>query len=253
MRSWVILGWLLAGLAGMGVLGFELMPPGNRGIWMFLVAMLALGAFLPLWLAIGLGLFTFAVFAIYVALISEIRNLSGAQLLALFYLPLAPIWLSAFRRSLHQVDGLVAFARTFRQRHAALIDPEHDAMTLLMLRRLFPALSARWRNSRRRGQLTVVALEADRMARDLLGDEAWRARRNRVIAAIQDERPSALFFMDDGRPDRFVLLEEDDRADGAGLLAAVEAVPGVKARVTAARFPDDGEDVDALLKRARGT
>lgn len=253
MRIWVILGWLLAGLVGMGMLGFELMPAGNRGLWLFLVVMLALGVFLPLWLAIFLGLFTFAVFAIYIGLVSKIGNLGGAQLLALFFLPLAPVWLSALRRSLVQVDDLVSFARSFRHRHASLIDPEHDAMTLHLLRRLFPALAARWRARQIRGQVVVVAIEGDRPARDLLGDDAWRARRMRIIGAIQDTRPGALFFMDDGRPDRFVLLDDEDDTAVPALLAAVEAVPGVKARVRAAHFPDDGEDADHLLRQARGT
>lgn len=252
MRIWVILGWLLAGLAGMGLLGFELMPAGNRGLWLFLVLMLALGVFLPLWLAIGLGILTFAVFAIYIALVSEVRNLSGAQLLALFFLPLAPVWLAAFRRSLTQVDDLVSFARSFRHRHASLIDPEHDAMTLHLLRRLFPNVVARWHATGGRGRVIVVAVEGDRAARDLLGDDAWRARRLKVIAAIQETRPGALFFMDDGRPDRFVLLDDEAEGTAADLLAAVVAVPGVKAQVRVACYPEDGEDADVLLKKARG-
>ncbi len=234
------------------MLGFELMPAGNRGLWMFVVLMLALGVILPLWLAIALGILTFAVFAIYIALVSEIGNLTGAELLALFYLPLAPVWLSAFRRSLTQVDDLVGFARSFRHRHASLIDPEHDAMTLHLLRRLFPTIIARWRAHGMRGQLIVVALEGDRPARDLLGDDAWRARRMKIIGAIQETRPGALFFMDDGRPDRFVLLDDEDAQAVPALLDAVLAVPGVKARVRAAHYPDDGDNADDLLRQARG-
>lgn len=252
MRIWVILGWMVAGLAGLGILGFELMPAGNRGLWMFVVVMLAVGVVLPLWLSIALGIIIFAVYTTYIALVSELGNLSGAQLMALFFLPLAPVWLSALRRSLMQLNDLVSFARSFRHRHASLIDPEHDAMTLHLLRRLFPSVTARWRARGAGGQMIVVAVEGDRPARELLGDEAWRARRMKVIGAIQETRPGALFFMDDGRPDRFVLLDEEDEAACPSLLAAVLDVPGVRAHVNAAHFPADGDNVDDLLKKARG-
>lgn len=253
MRVWVILGWLIAGLVGMGVLGFELMPAGNRGLWLFLIVLLVLGAFLPIWLAVGLGVLTFGVFAVYIALVSELRNLSGAELLALFYLPLAPVWLAAFRIVLAQTDGLVRFARTFRRRHAALIDPEHEEMTTLMLRRIFPRIAARWRATGTGGTLSVVAVDNDRLARDLLGDEAWRNRRAATIRAIREARPGSWLFLDDVRADRFILVDDGDADIAADVMAAAESVGGVKAQVARARFPDQGDSADDLLRAAHAS
>ncbi len=92
--------WIVSSQLFMGVVAYEWLPATYRGSWVFLVILLIVGAFLNVGLALVLGLIAFISMAIYFSLDLANQTYIERQLLLLFVIPIAPIFMSAIRHNI---------------------------------------------------------------------------------------------------------------------------------------------------------
>ena len=119
--------WIVSSQLFMGVVAYEWLPATYRGSWVFLVILLIVGAFLNVGLALVLGLIAFISMAIYFSLDLANQTYIERQLLLLFVIPIAPIFMSAIR---HNIQNAL---RSFRAIQSYDRNYQHDILPVTAL------------------------------------------------------------------------------------------------------------------------
>lgn len=229
LRKKTIIGWVIACIVCVGLLGYEWMPDSLRGGWIFYLLLVVSGGFLTIGRALILGLIVFVGSAFYLFYKLTLGLPAEKQALMMFLSPIGPLWLSAVKHNLglrHSASKALLQLHAKSEAHLLPLDVCPDFM------RRLDALTGR--SGRERYRIIDIAIKNHDLITEMLGEHVWRKTRLRILEILEGTSTEAIFhFSDDGLTEfRCLDLEHaPDSKEEPRFLASLRAIVELRLEV----------------------
>lgn len=180
--------WIILTIVFTGIVGYEWLPSGYRGSWLFILALIILGGFLRFSTALIVGIFAFIAVAIYFLLDLKISITLHRQILLLFIVIFAPLFLSAVRHNLLSTykDNKVQdkFIKAYRKGILPFSNWE-DFQTEFSKTNEYSALP--------HYEIIVCTIKNYALIIEMLGSDEWIQIQNKILLALQQKSDAAIY------------------------------------------------------------
>ena len=180
--------WIISAQLFMGIVAYEWLPASYRGSWILLLLMLIAGAFLSIGWALCFGLVMFVGTAVYFFLDLANQTYVERQLLLLFVIPMAPIFLSAIRHNIQ--NALKSFFDIQRYDR----NYQHDILPLTALRHFQGELKKLLKLTQKdHYKIITIHISNTVLIREMLGEDIWKETQNKIMAILSTENDSVIY------------------------------------------------------------
>lgn len=180
--------WIISSQIFMGIIAYEWLPATYRGSWIFLLLLLIAGAFLNVGLALILGLVAFVSMAVYFALDLANQTYIERQLLLLFVIPMAPIFMSAVR---HNIQNAL---KTYRDIQSYDRNYQHDILPLTALNHFQVELRKLLKLTQKdHYKVFSIHITNTVLIREMLGEDIWKETQNKIMEILSSDQDSVIY------------------------------------------------------------
>jgi hypothetical protein len=202
--------WIILAQIFMGIVAYEWLPVTYRGSWIFLLLLLISGAFLNIGMALILGLVAFVGMAVYFSFDLTNQSYIERQLLLLFVIPIAPIFLSAIR---HNIQNAL---RTYRAIQSYDRNYQHDILPLTALNH-FQVELRKLLKLTHKDHYTVYTTHINNalLIREMLGEDVWKKTQNQIMAILSTDNDNVIYhFINEQLSEiKSIVIHENKPAD----------------------------------------
>lgn len=183
-----VIYWIILAIFFIGVVGYEWLPTGYRGSWLFVLALVISGAFVRFTTAILIGLGAF--FAVSIYFLFDLTSFSHIerQILLLFTVAFAPLSLSAVRYNListHQANQAIQhFNFGYSNEVLPLQSWEHMTTELF---KMLPFLSIDYY------EIVHIQIKNQQLIAEMLGDAVWKDTQNEILKLLREKSDGAIY------------------------------------------------------------
>lgn len=183
-----ILYWIILAMAFIGIVGYEWLPSSYRGSWLFVLVLIISGAFIRFGTAILIGIFAFFSVSIYFLFdLSSMVNIQR-QILLLFTVTFAPLFLSAVRYNLFSTQqestDTAAFVSNY---HNEILPMQAWKNTSQEVLKVLPFLSLN------HYEIIYIKITNVVLIQEMLGEHEWLVRKNQILKVLATKNEAAVY------------------------------------------------------------
>lgn len=187
-----LLYWVIFTLLFIGIIAYEWLPASYRGSWIFILSLVIAGAFFRFGVALIVGFITFFITALY--FLFDLNNFAHIerQLLVLFAIPFAPLFLSAIRYNLiskHEVEQASA-TYDFKRSNDILPISAWENMHVELIK-MFPFVALD------HYELIRIKVVNRKLIEDMLGAAVWKNTQNKILEVLQQKTDGVIYHFSD--------------------------------------------------------
>ena len=202
--------WIILAQIFMGILAYEWLPVTYRGSWILLLLLVMSGVFLNIGMALILGLVAFLSIAVYFSFDLTNQSYIERQLLLLFVIPIAPIFLSAIR---HNIQNAL---RTYRAIQSYDRNYQHDILPLTALNH-FQVELRKLLKLTHKDHYTVYTTHINNalLIREMLGEDVWKKTQNQIMTILCSDHDNVIYhFINEQLSEiKSIVIHENKPAD----------------------------------------
>ena len=202
--------WIILAQIFMGILAYEWLPETYRGGWILLLLLVMSGVFLNIGMALILGLVAFLSIAVYFSFDLTNQSYIERQLLLLFVIPIAPIFLSAIR---HNIQNAL---RTYRAIQSYDRNYQHDILPLTALNH-FQVELRKLLKLTHKDHYTVYTTHINNalLIREMLGEDVWKKTQNQIMTILCSDHDNVIYhFINEQLSEiKSIVIHENKPAD----------------------------------------
>ncbi|PVZ85242.1 hypothetical protein C9426_20390 [Serratia sp. S1B] len=213
----------------LGLIAYEWLSTGFRGGWILVIFMMLLGAFLRFSVAVVVGILSFILLIIYFLFDFNhfVFNI-GRQLLLLFILPFAPLFLSAFRDILNSNRQTDKILDNYRLHLANNLLPIGTFKTTeLQIHKLLK------HHHIEAYETLSIRISNHALLRDMLNVEEWKAVQNQILAVLHQDHESSILYFTDARMSliKSIIIHVDEQNVTPHILEQLHQIPNLKLHI----------------------
>lgn len=202
--------WIILAQIFMGIVAYEWLPETYRGGWILLLLLVMSGVFLNIGMALILGLVAFLSIAVYFSFDLTNQTYIERQLLLLFVIPIAPIFLSAIR---HNIQNAL---RTYRAIQSYDRNYQHDILPLTALNH-FQVELRKLLKLTHKDHYTVYTTHINNalLIREMLGEDVWKKTQNQIMTILSTDHDNVIYhFINEQLSEiKSIVIHENKPAD----------------------------------------
>ena len=202
--------WIILAQIFMGIVAYEWLPETYRGSWILLLLLVMSGVFLNIGMALILGLVAFLSMAVYFSFDLTNQSYIERQLLLLFVIPIAPIFLSAIR---HNIQNAL---RTYRAIQSYDRNYQHDILPLTALNH-FQVELRKLLKLTHKDHYTVYTTHINNalLIREMLGEDVWKKTQNQIMTILCTDHDNVIYhFINEQLSEiKSIVIHENKPAD----------------------------------------
>ena len=202
--------WIILAQIFMGIVAYEWLPVTYRGSWILLLLLVMSGVFLNIGMALILGLVAFLSMAVYFSFDLTNQSYIERQLLLLFVIPIAPIFLSAIR---HNIQNAL---RTYRAIQSYDRNYQHDILPLTALNH-FQVELRKLLKLTHKDHYTVYTTHINNalLIRKMLGEDVWKKTQNQIMTILCSDHDNVIYhFINEQLSEiKSIVIHENKPAD----------------------------------------
>ena len=202
--------WIILAQIFMGIVAYEWLPVTYRGSWILLLLLVMSGVFLNIGMALILGLVAFLSMAVYFSFDLTNQSYIERQLLLLFVIPIAPIFLSAIR---HNIQNAL---RTYRAIQSYDRNYQHDILPLTALNH-FQVELRKLLKLTHKDHYTVYTTHINNalLIREMLGEDVWKKTQNQIMTILCTDHDNVIYhFINEQLSEiKSIVIHENKPAD----------------------------------------
>ena len=202
--------WIILAQIFMGILAYEWLPETYRGGWILLLLLVMSGVLLNIGMALILGLVAFLSIAVYFSFDLTNQTYIERQLLLLFVIPIAPIFLSAIR---HNIQNAL---RTYRAIQSYDRNYQHDILPLTALNH-FQVELRKLLKLTHKDHYTVYTTHINNalLIREMLGEDVWKKTQNQIMTILCSDHDNVIYhFINEQLSEiKSIVIHENKPAD----------------------------------------
>ena len=202
--------WIILAQIFMGIVAYEWLPVTYRGSWILLLLLVMSGVFLNIGMALILGLVTFLSMTVYFSFDLTNQSYIERQLLLLFVIPIAPIFLSAIR---HNIQNAL---RTYRAIQSYDRNYQHDILPLTALNH-FQVELRKLLKLTHKDHYTVYTTHINNalLIREMLGEDVWKKTQNQIMTILCTDHDNVIYhFINEQLSEiKSIVIHENKPAD----------------------------------------
>lgn len=202
--------WIILAQIFMGIVAYEWLPVTYRGSWILLLLLVMSGVFLNIGMALILGLVTFLSMTVYFSFDLTNQSYIERQLLLLFVIPIAPIFLSAIR---HNIQNAL---RTYRAIQSYDRNYQHDILPLTALNH-FQVELRKLLKLTHKDHYTVYTTHINNalLIREMLGEDVWKKTQNQIMTILSTDHDNVIYhFINEQLSEiKSIVIHENKPAD----------------------------------------
>ena len=202
--------WIILAQIFMGIVAYEWLPVTYRGGWILLLLLMMSGVFLNIGMALILGLVAFLSIAVYFSFDLTNQSYIERQLLLLFVIPIAPIFLSAIR---HNIQNAL---RTYRAIQSYDRNYQHDILPLTALNH-FQVELRKLLKLTHKDHYTVYTTHINNalLIREMLGEDVWKKTQNQIMTILSTDHDNVIYhFINEQLSEiKSIVIHENKPAD----------------------------------------
>ena len=202
--------WIILAQIFMGIVAYEWLPETYRGSWILLLLLVMSGVFLNIGMALILGLVTFLSMTVYFSFDLTNQSYIERQLLLLFVIPIAPIFLSAIR---HNIQNAL---RTYRAIQSYDRNYQHDILPLTALNH-FQVELRKLLKLTHKDHYTVYTTHINNalLIREMLGEDVWKKTQNQIMTILSTDHDNVIYhFINEQLSEiKSIVIHENKPAD----------------------------------------
>ena len=202
--------WIILAQIFMGIVAYEWLPVTYRGGWILLLLLMMSGVFLNIGMALILGLVAFLSIAVYFSFDLTNQSYIERQLLLLFVIPIAPIFLSAIR---HNIQNSL---RTSRAIQSYDRNYQHDILPLTALNH-FQVELRKLLKLTHKDHYTVYTTHINNalLIREMLGEDVWKKTQNQIMTILCTDHDNVIYhFINEQLSEiKSIVIHENKPAD----------------------------------------
>ena len=202
--------WIILAQIFMGIVAYEWLPVTYRGSWILLLLLVMSGVFLNIGMALILGLVTFLSMTVYFSFDLTNQSYIERQLLLLFVIPIAPIFLSAIR---HNIQNAL---RTYRAIQSYDRNYQHDILPLTALNH-FQVELRKLLKLTHKDHYTVYTTHINNalLIREMLGEDVWKKTQNQIMTILCSDHDNVIYhFINEQLSEiKSIVIHENKPAD----------------------------------------
>ena len=202
--------WIILAQIFMGIVAYEWLPVTYRGSWILLLLLVMSGVLLNIGMALILGLVAFLSMAVYFSFDLTNQTYIERQLLLLFVIPIAPIFLSAIR---HNIQNAL---RTYRAIQSYDRNYQHDILPLTALNH-FQVELRKLLKLTHKDHYTVYTTHINNalLIREMLGEDVWKKTQNQIMTILSTDHDNVIYhFINEQLSEiKSIVIHENKPAD----------------------------------------
>ena len=202
--------WIILAQIFMGIVAYEWLPETYRGGWILLLLLVMSGVFLNIGMALILGLVAFLSMTVYFSFDLTNQSYIERQLLLLFVIPIAPIFLSAIR---HNIQNAL---RTYRAIQSYDRNYQHDILPLTALNH-FQVELRKLLKLTHKDHYTVYTTHINNalLIREMLGEDVWKKTQNQIMTILCTDHDNVIYhFINEQLSEiKSIVIHENKPAD----------------------------------------
>ena len=202
--------WIILAQIFMGIVAYEWLPETYRGGWILLLLLVMSGVLLNIGMALILGLVAFLSIAVYFLFDLTNQSYIERQLLLLFVIPIAPIFLSAIR---HNIQNAL---RTYRAIQSYDRNYQHDILPLTALNH-FQVELRKLLKLTHKDHYTVYTTHINNalLIREMLGEDVWKKTQNQIMTILCSDHDNVIYhFINEQLSEiKSIVIHENKPAD----------------------------------------
>ena len=202
--------WIILAQIFMGIVAYEWLPVTYRGSWILLLLLVMSGVFLNIGMALILGLVAFLSMTVYFSFDLTNQSYIERQLLLLFVIPIAPIFLSAIR---HNIQNAL---RTYRAIQSYDRNYQHDILPLTALNH-FQVELRKLLKLTHKDHYTVYTTHINNalLIREMLGEDVWKKTQNQIMTILCSDHDNVIYhFINEQLSEiKSIVIHENKPAD----------------------------------------
>ena len=202
--------WIILAQIFMGIVAYEWLPETYRGGWILLLLLVMSGVFLNIGKALILGLVAFLSMTVYFSFDLTNQSYIERQLLLLFVIPIAPIFLSAIR---HNIQNAL---RTYRAIQSYDRNYQHDILPLTALNH-FQVELRKLLKLTHKDHYTVYTTHINNalLIREMLGEDVWKKTQNQIMTILCTDHDNVIYhFINEQLSEiKSIVIHENKPAD----------------------------------------
>ena len=202
--------WIILAQIFMGIVAYEWLPVTYRGSWILLLLLVMSGVFLNIGKALILGLVAFLSMTVYFSFDLTNQSYIERQLLLLFVIPIAPIFLSAIR---HNIQNAL---RTYRAIQSYDRNYQHDILPLTALNH-FQVELRKLLKLTHKDHYTVYTTHINNalLIREMLGEDVWKKTQNQIMTILCTDHDNVIYhFINEQLSEiKSIVIHENKPAD----------------------------------------
>lgn len=202
--------WIILAQIFMGIVAYEWLPETYRGGWILLLLLVMSGVLLNIGMALILGLVTFLSMTVYFSFDLTNQSYIERQLLLLFVIPIAPIFLSAIR---HNIQNAL---RTYRAIQSYDRNYQHDILPLTALNH-FQVELRKLLKLTHKDHYTVYTTHINNalLIREMLGEDVWKKTQNQIMTILSTDHDNVIYhFINEQLSEiKSIVIHENKPAD----------------------------------------
>ena len=202
--------WIILAQIFMGIVAYEWLPVTYLGSWILLLLLVMSGVFLNIGKALILCLVAFLSIAVYFSFDLTNQNYIERQLLLLFVIPIAPIFLSAIR---HNIQNAL---RTYRAIQSYDRNYQHDILPLTALNH-FQVELRKLLKLTHKDHYTVYTTHINNalLIREMLGEDVWKKTQNQIMTILCTDHDNVIYhFINEQLSEiKSIVIHENKHAD----------------------------------------
>lgn len=183
-----VLYWIILAIAFIGIVGYEWLPSSYRGGWLFVLTLMISGALVRFGTAILIGVIAFFCVSVYFLFdLSSMLNIQR-QILLLFTVMFAPLFLSAVRYNLYSTKQESSDAAAFISNYNTDLLPlrawQNTSQEVL---KVLPFLSLNYY------EIIHIKITNVVLIQEMLGEHEWLVRKNKIIQVLATKNEGAVY------------------------------------------------------------
>ncbi|OTG78482.1 hypothetical protein B9T33_14290 [Acinetobacter sp. ANC 5054] len=183
-----VLYWVILAVFFLGIVAYEWLPVGYRGSWLFVLALIIAGGFVRFSTAIFIGLAAFFSISIYFLFDLNSFNHIERQILLLFIVFFAPLFLSAVRYNLIASDKSQKSIKNFSTGYSNDVLPmntwEHMMAELL---KMLPFLTLK------NYEVINIEIKNQQLISEMLGEDVWKNIQNKILDLLRQKTDGVIY------------------------------------------------------------
>ena len=202
--------WIILAQIFMGIVAYEWLPETYRGGWILLLLLVMSGVLLNIGMALILGLVAFLSIAVYFSFDLTNQSYIERQLLLLFVIPMAPIFLSAIR---HNIQNALRTNRAIQSNNR---NYQHDILPLTALNH-FQVELRKLLKLTHKDHYTVYTTHINNalLIREMLGEDVWKKTQNQIMTILCSDHDNVIYhFINEQLSEiKSIVIHENKPAD----------------------------------------